>query len=308
MDDQRSSALPITNDDSNFSIKFAGKDEIDAALLGASLTSLYEIINGISNEIEPGTVSKLFVRAPAKGSVILDLIVGFAGVVSIVNGFDEFQRKISQRAPSVVKVLKQIWGIKWHLNCKPAAIVKREGDELLVQNSAGQNSLFDAAAEIYFKDPKFDKFIVQFFSRPAIDPNIPHIEINCGQSEPLIIKHEDFHKMATPIYEENLVESQKEYVKTYILLKKPDFLGNSKWDFKYRTRTISATIQDKEWLAKVHSGVVKNFEANVSIPVEMLIEWDVDKNNRPILKTRRYTILKVTGDIVIPPKNGDLFK
>lgn len=39
-------------------------------------------------------------------------------------------------------------------------------------------------------------------------------------------------------------------------IKKADFLGESKWDFKLYNRTIEAKIFDNEWLAKFHNGEI----------------------------------------------------
>ncbi|MDJ0736035.1 MAG: hypothetical protein QNJ47_18565 [Nostocaceae cyanobacterium] len=49
--------------------------------------------------------------------------------------------------------------------------------------------------------------------------------------------------------EKLLVNKTLEYEKSEILkVKKPDYLGESKWAFKYRKKTIEAKINDLEWL------------------------------------------------------------
>lgn len=39
-----------------------------------------------------------------------------------------------------------------------------------------------------------------------------------------------------------------------LVIKKPDYLGDSKWEFRYLGRTIRARILDKDWLAKFKRG------------------------------------------------------
>lgn len=41
-----------------------------------------------------------------------------------------------------------------------------------------------------------------------------------------------------------------------LLVKKPDYLGNSKWDFKSGDRSLEARILDLEWLAQFHAGQI----------------------------------------------------
>lgn len=41
--------------------------------------------------------------------------------------------------------------------------------------------------------------------------------------------------------------------KLILVVKKPDYLGSSKWDLKHGNRTISASIEDSEWLDRFQS-------------------------------------------------------
>lgn len=41
--------------------------------------------------------------------------------------------------------------------------------------------------------------------------------------------------------------------KLILVVKKPDYLGSSKWDLKHGNRTISASIEDSEWLGRFQS-------------------------------------------------------
>lgn len=50
-------------------------------------------------------------------------------------------------------------------------------------------------------------------------------------------------------------EFNQDYI-TYYKIKRPDFLGDSQWDFKYGNRTIKAKITDTEWLEKFKKGEV----------------------------------------------------
>lgn len=51
---------------------------------------------------------------------------------------------------------------------------------------------------------------------------------------------------------ENL-ESDSEMI---LMIKKPDFLGNSMWEFRHENRSFTASISDEEWLREFHDGSV----------------------------------------------------
>ena len=42
----------------------------------------------------------------------------------------------------------------------------------------------------------------------------------------------------------------------FYLIKKPDFLGESAWNFRHGTKSVTVKILHKEWLEKFHSGQV----------------------------------------------------
>ncbi len=39
-------------------------------------------------------------------------------------------------------------------------------------------------------------------------------------------------------------------------VKKPDFLGDSMWDFRYEGKRLGAKVQDTNWLKQFHDGEV----------------------------------------------------
>ena len=43
---------------------------------------------------------------------------------------------------------------------------------------------------------------------------------------------------------------KNEKINLVLVVKKPDYLGRSKWEFKYGNKTISASIEDADWLLK----------------------------------------------------------
>ena len=46
--------------------------------------------------------------------------------------------------------------------------------------------------------------------------------------------------------------------------------------------------------------MIRKLYAGVKIPCELQIDIELDENNNPIEGTEKYTIIKVTGDIIEP--------
>jgi len=80
-------------------------------------------------------------------------------------------------------------------------------------------------------------------------------------------------------------------------VKKPDYLGESMWDFRHGTSTISATILDREWLDKFQSRKV-DVRPQDSIRVRVGISHKYDQNGDLI--ATHYNILKVVEVIFAP--------
>jgi hypothetical protein len=75
-----------------------------------------------------------------------------------------------------------------------------------------------------------------------------------------------------------------------IKVKKPDYLGNSKWEFRYANRQILCDFDDKKWLSDFHSRKI-DVRPGDSLKVKMEICVSYDKNNEALAE--RYAIKEV---------------
>lgn len=62
----------------------------------------------------------------------------------------------------------------------------------------------------------------------------------------------DIDKVEEALTEE-LIENERE---GFYKIKKPDFLGDSQWDFKFGNKKVLAKILDEDWLEDFHSGKI----------------------------------------------------
>lgn len=129
-----------------------------------------------------------------------------------------------------------------------------------------------------------------------------HLKEKGDKGKYVSINKEEYENMTSKVVDENSVAQTIIHgpINANLLLKKPDLLGNSKWEFMFLGKSIRAEIKDIEWLKKVHAGEITGFGSKVTIPVRIMIQYDVDVNYDTIPNTHKYTILKVTGDITQP--------
>ena len=89
-------------------------------------------------------------------------------------------------------------------------------------------------------------------------------------------------------------------------VKKPDFLGNSQWDFKFDNRTITARILDEKWLEDFRNGVFL-IQPNDAILAKVIIEVHYGFDNDVVSTT--YKIVSV-DEVIHPktPRQNNLFE
>ncbi|NEP80998.1 MAG: hypothetical protein F6K39_24255 [Okeania sp. SIO3B3] len=101
---------------------------------------------------------------------------------------------------------------------------------------------------------------------------------------------------------ENLLfkEVSKNEYEMVLKIKKPDYLGESKWIFKHRKRRIEAKIGDLEWLESFRSRDVLIFPGTaIKAIVEVIDKYDFSGK----LISTQYTIQKVI-EIIPPPSSS----
>ncbi|AKP25237.1 conserved hypothetical protein [Leptospira interrogans serovar Manilae] len=96
----------------------------------------------------------------------------------------------------------------------------------------------------------------------------------------------------------NLVQMQESLVhhkntndtKEKLIIKKADFLGESKWDFRVGNRRVEAKIVDENWMRLLHNREIR-LTTGDSLLVILRTELGFDKNRR--LVTEKHEIIKV---------------
>lgn len=286
-----------------FKVNFGGeKHSIDAELFSKTIDNTVSLVKASANAIDPNCFLRLEIKANKEGSfeTILDLVTSYAPTL--------ITRENAQLACQVVVGFWALLQIKTHLGGKRAKQIKKQGEETSIVNQDNAIiSVDNNIAETFFKDTKIDNSIINIFT-----------DLNNGNKESFTIEHndkkmsfdkKDYATMKERVVDENGVTSKLERqkpIEVNLLLKKPDLLGDSAWQFVYN-KNISAKIEDSAFLDKVHKGEIKTLYAGVRIPCLLQIEYELDDTFNTIPNSDKYLIKEITGDIIEPPMHNDLF-
>ena len=83
-----------------------------------------------------------------------------------------------------------------------------------------------------------------------------------------------------------------------LIVKKPDYLGDSQWDFRHGKRALSAKIEDRDWLDRFQNREV-SIRPGDALSCSVRIERVYDLDNE--LHSERFFIEKVNSIIEHPP-------
>ena len=278
----------------NFILKYGGKDEIDAETLSLSLNGVVKTIKSITSNEYPDTHTKLKIINLGRGSfeITLSTIIYYAPALL----------RIANMSLNVVNTYLAYIKIKRHLHGQQPKSIKYENNNAKIINQDNGTIIEDVhTTKNYFINCTFDNSIAGTFSPLAKDEDRTGLQIQYGNKVKIDILKDEFNNMATPIVEkENNYRKKGNIIENIELaLKKPDLLGDSKWSF-ILDKIIEVEMEDKEFLDKVHSGIIRNLYAGVKIPVKLRIEQEFNEEGLLIKDAEKYFVEKVNGDIIEP--------
>lgn len=123
-------------------------------------------------------------------------------------------------------------------------------------------------------------------------------------SEPQAINHEFSLSSETKetLLTKDTLTSENEMI---LQIKKPDYLGESKWQFKHGKYTIEAKIHDVEWISLFRNGQIVIIPGDaLKALVKIVTKYDV----RGKVISQQHSVEKVIEVIPVSPnKQLDLF-
>ncbi len=273
----------------SFKVSFGGNTSINAETFAKSINNTIELIKESANAIDPSCFLRLEIKANQEGS--------FETIIDAIVRHKDDLLSTTSIAGNIIQGFLNFLLIKEHLKGRKARKIESNDKETAIQNQ--DNQVIKVHKEIgnaYFQNNKIDNLIVNQFS---ILTDRPSYSITTENNK-IIINQDSYDNMRQAVVDENFVVKtiKQKPIEVELLLKKPDLLGDSKWQFVYN-KTIDAKIEDEDFLEKVRKGRI-SVRAGVKVPCLMEIEYDLTDRLDIIQKSERYNIKKITGDIIEP--------
>ena len=286
-----------------FHINFGGENEIDVQTFATVMQDIIEISRKITTSIDPNAIVRLNIYATGRGSfdAILNVIVSY--IPNLINAEN------LTIAKTLTGGLVDVFNIKKFLKGEKPKNIETNNERQIITNHKDEKlDIPKEIGNIYFQDTKIDNITVNIFNVLNNDNTRSDFKIITSERT-LSIDRNEYSAMAKNVVNtrQEVVISNKEIVTVNLRLKKPDLLGDSKWEFIFNKK-ISVKIEDKTFLDMVHKGKIKNLYAGVKIHCELAIEYQFDDKYEIIPSTETYTILRVIGDIIEPIEDNNLFE
>lgn len=278
---------------SSFIYKLEGTNELDAINLSKSIDILAQTFSLVTEGYNRDSYLKMRVSAISPGSFVIDFNLLIGAATTLLTGIGV------NNAQEIISIFVEIVKTKLFLNGKEPAAITSNGDVFNLENSNGATITIDKRVfNIYSEQPKIDENIAAITKLAQLEDR-SGITIE-STTDMISFSSDQFTNMSKVVIKEALPETcLKNTVEVELLLRSPDLIGHSKWGF-YFTKNICATIEDEEFIKNVLNRKITALYSGVKIPVIMEIITPLDKHGVPIENKEKYTILKVTGDIIEP--------
>ncbi|MDA3732880.1 hypothetical protein PBV87_15495 [Niameybacter massiliensis] len=275
----------MNREELGFSIKMGGQDEVDARLFADILNGVLDLSLLIAKDQGDSSDFNIVVKDTQKGSFIIELMSQVS--------FDPnlFNMQNMQYMKTILDMIVTFFNIKKHLKGDKPKKVESSDEMISIQNmenctinvTKNEYNLYAEAGDKMIAQmfPNYNKgeFVITYDSEPKL----------CVKSNEIIYMKEEIDLEPFEDYRE--IEN---IPNLWLHIKKPDFIGNSKWDFVYSThkssKTIGATIEDKAFLNLVKNGEV-NINAKTSILAKVHIVTHINELNEII--NEKFSVVEV---------------
>lgn len=261
-------------------LRFKGENDIDIETLSKSLDCVVAVLGKIADSsISENDFCKFKVKNIEKGSfmITIEQIVEMAAVLFPL-------------MPPILESFNSIVELKKNLGGQMPAEVIHEGNNTIVKSFFGNATTIDNRTyNIYTKDASIEKYLSELSRTISEDGERTGFSIAVTDDKTVKtveMDKNDLIRTKNPIDVESLNGDITEEEATGVLtVRKPDLLGNSKWQFKFLGKTINADIEDEKFLKKVK-------EKEISFPIVSKLNAKMRvrlKNGDPI----SYTVIEV---------------
>lgn len=269
-------------------VKFDGQaHQVDVQTFAYSVLNFATVIKE-ANRKQGGSPIEIHIKAPEKGSLVVDLIAFITQNQSLLSLIPD---KVGVLA-DLVTAVGGLYG--FHRFISGNKIKKTEKIDKSIKIELGDGSEMTVAENIYniyVNTPSISNGISQHFSALNEDPAVSKFEVIRQNKEKLIeVGREDYARLAIKQQFETensrtLIESANLYIYKVVFDK-----TDRKWEFYYNGNRISASISDDEFFKLVDGG--ESFAKGDQLRVDIQINQAIDESIG-IYVNQSYQVIKV---------------
>lgn len=278
-----------------FIFKLEGDEhDFDAENLSAVLSSLSGLVKHVQETNYPNSKSSVKITANSKGSFTVESAIMLALAPNLISSIMQGASSLDS-AKQCFDALLMFFDLKKHIHDTPVESIKihnSDGAKVLINKDNRVMNItnnFFILAQDFLENPNADKLVSRLCSAVE-DENKQGFTIQ-DSTRSLRLDHNDCSKLSTEIIAPALNEIENvETRRATIHIRKPDLIGNTKWDIIYQGSNVKAKMLDLNFIERVHNGKVK-LSNDTKVSVEMRVKVFLDKKKRPTIG--EYEIVKV---------------
>lgn len=285
--------MQSSNDSYALTFTFSGGIEVDALTVVDTIRNLVSISTETTKSEYPETTLALSIRAPKQGSLMFDF------VVAAKQAFQTLTSENIKTAQSVVDIIISMFQIKKFLKGKKAKSTSDVENSIVIENADGSKITVPKGAALVISNSNIDLYINKIIESADKSTGVTGVSISSPHKEVSIPREEFAECCVSPsVQEQNFTYIRHNEI---LYVKSAEFQGSAQWKFT-ADKTISADIQDTEFLRRIHSGDIaissKTYlvaDVKVSIPLKI----DGTPNEAKV----KYSVIKVNQIIEPNDKN-----
>lgn len=265
-------------------IKFDGQNhQVDVQTFVYSVLNFTTVIKE-ANKRNGGNPININIKAPEKGSLLVDLVTNAVNNPTLLNG--------GNLLSSAIVITGGLYSLHKFVSGKKTKEIKTQNSETTI--TLEDNSTLTIAENvynIYTTTPAIPDSLAKNFSVLSEDPAVTNFEvIRNGQEKIVEVPKEDYARLAIKqqIETENsriITESANLHINKVVFEK-----NDRKWEFYHNGNKISANIFDEDFFKKIDGG--ESFAKGDQLKVDLQVTQVFDESIGTFVN-QSYAVLKV---------------
>ncbi|MDB5188924.1 MAG: hypothetical protein JWM92_522 [Candidatus Nomurabacteria bacterium] len=264
-------------------VKFDGQEhQVDVQTFAYSVLNFATVIKEANKKVT-GSPIEINIKAPEKGSVLVDLVTKVTQSPTLLHGL--------HTGADLVTVVAGLYGFHKFISGRKIKETKKEDGGITIHLEDGSTmTVAENVYNIYVTTPAISNGISQHFSALSDDPAVSKFEVIRKEKRIIEVDKEDYDRLSIKqqIETENarrIVESAELHVYKIVFDK-----TDRKWEFYYKGNRISANITDEDFFKMIDGG--ESFAKGDLLRVDLQINQSMDESVG-IYVNQSYQVLKV---------------